>query len=616
MNKTVTINLGGLIFNIEELAYDKLKQYLDSIKMHYAGQSGNDEIINDIEARAAEEFSTKINKAKQVIIIEDVDDLIKTLGTVEAITEENQEEQKTGEEKTKIPLEAKNKKLFRDSDDIVIAGVCSGIASFFGLDPVIVRLLFVASIFFGGFGIFAYIILWIVMPEAKTTTEKMQMRGEPITLSGLEDAVKKNFKTKSGEQNLIIRIISLPIKFIEQIFSLIGRLARKIIPIFSVLFGVAAGFIFLIGFGASLFAFANLLFNINSPYIDFPLNNIISGPLYYGAVSAGFFIAIVPLIFILIAGISLIRRKLSFGLISSLSMILIWIISIISLSVIAIKVAPNVQKAQADREQKNITQTIQNIPNFESVSVRGNQKIQITKGENFSVIAKGQEDSIKEMQFEVVDNVLKIKRDEKNKICIFCVNDWTPIDVIITMPKLSSFASGDRAQTTIKGFNEKNIKFQIYSNSNLTAEIQASSTDIEIDGLASATLLGTSTNIIVKLEDNSDFNGYQFIAEQANLDISDHGEAKINAKTINYSLDDLGKIYYKGEPQIINSEKNEKVIEDKNIEKEIKSEIEKEIKKELDIEDEIEEEIKKELSQETDQAEEKASGTIENKTNE
>lgn len=192
MNKTVTVNIGGIVFHIDENAYDKFKFYLESIRGHFTSEEGRDEIMQDIEARIAEMFQERIRDAKQVITLEDVDVVTRQMGKPEDFAGEEEKESP----RTMPPMEGQLKRrLYRNPDDKLLGGVCSGISSYFDLDPVWIRLAFVFIFFAFGSGFLLYIILWIVIPEAKTTTEKLQMKGEPVTVSNIE----KNIKEEMGQ---------------------------------------------------------------------------------------------------------------------------------------------------------------------------------------------------------------------------------------------------------------------------------------------------------------------------------------------------------------------------------------------------------------------------------
>jgi phage shock protein PspC (stress-responsive transcriptional regulator) len=174
MNKTININLGGFFFHIDEVAYQKLQRYLESISKSLSDDpQGKNEIIADIEARISELLSEKITDARQVVNESDIDDIIVIMGQPEDYAEAEQEYNDANYSYKRNS--ASGKKLFRDGDDKFLGGVASGIAHYLDLDTIWVRLALLALFIFGGFGILLYIILWILLPEAKTTAEKLQM---------------------------------------------------------------------------------------------------------------------------------------------------------------------------------------------------------------------------------------------------------------------------------------------------------------------------------------------------------------------------------------------------------------------------------------------------------
>ncbi|MFT4834613.1 MAG: phage shock protein PspC (stress-responsive transcriptional regulator) [Marinoscillum sp.] len=327
MKKTISINIGSIIFHIEEDGYEKLKNYLDSVIAYFSSFEDSGEIISDIESRIAEIFLTKLADGRQTVNIEDVDELIATMGTTtdfEASIEPEDEPKKQTKEESKsteapawegfsntskrfyrdirrkmlggvasgiahyfsvdplwirllflallfnfflVPLsgaallgyiilwivmpgnafleeDQQVKKLFRDGERRVIGGVASGIAAYFGTDTTVIRLLFVLSIFLGGAGIIAYIILWIISPEARSITEKMQMMGEPVTLSNIEQNVKKGLKVEEGEESALVKILLFPFRLIAIIINGLGKILG---PAFKLI-----GEILRIGFGAFL----------------------------------------------------------------------------------------------------------------------------------------------------------------------------------------------------------------------------------------------------------------------------------------------------------------------------------------------------------------------------
>ena len=187
MKITVSINLGGYSFNIDEDAYAELKMYLRNLELHFAGEESASEILSDIEIRMAELFRTKITSYKQVINIEDVRQTISVLGTPEDISDSDGP---SSREKFSSPG---YHRMYRDPDNRIIGGVCSGMGAYWNIDPLIVRIIFIALSLAGGIGVIVYLILYIVLPEAKTTAQKIEMKGEPVNIHNIKDAVKKEF---------------------------------------------------------------------------------------------------------------------------------------------------------------------------------------------------------------------------------------------------------------------------------------------------------------------------------------------------------------------------------------------------------------------------------------
>jgi phage shock protein PspC (stress-responsive transcriptional regulator) len=195
MKITVSINLGGYSFNIDEDAYAELKRYLKNLELHFAGEESSAEILSDIETRMAELFRTKLTGYKQVIDIEDARQVISVLGTPEDISDNDRP---TAREKFSSPG---YHRMYRDPDLRAIGGVCSGMAAYWNMEIWIVRLVFIILAMMG-IGFLVYLILYIVLPEAKTTAEKIEMKGNPVNIHNIKDSVKKEFETVRKNMNL------------------------------------------------------------------------------------------------------------------------------------------------------------------------------------------------------------------------------------------------------------------------------------------------------------------------------------------------------------------------------------------------------------------------------
>ncbi len=208
MKKIVNINLGGYPFTIDIDAYDKMEEYFVSLEKYFGEYDNPHEIIFDIEVRMAELF--KENAGEHAILsLSDVDKAIKILGTPEDFSKdnivddennENDEKSYKSEESNRRSYEYRvGKKIYRDPDNKVIGGVCSGLANYLGVpDPIWIRLLFVL-LFVSGISPLIYIILMIIIPKAKTTAERKEMRGEPIDIDTIAQSIEDEFNNLTDQ---------------------------------------------------------------------------------------------------------------------------------------------------------------------------------------------------------------------------------------------------------------------------------------------------------------------------------------------------------------------------------------------------------------------------------
>ena len=199
MKKTVNINLAGTFFHIDEDAFAKLSRYLEAVKKSISDPVGGDEIIQDIEARIAELFSERLEINTQVISTRELDAIIKIMGQPEDyIMDEDAAQTNSATGNQTKGETTSNKQLFRDSDNKFIAGVCSGLGHYLGLEVIWVRLFWIfLSFVTTGFGVIAYLLFWILVPGAQTTSEKLKMTGEPINISNIEKKFNEGYQKVS-----------------------------------------------------------------------------------------------------------------------------------------------------------------------------------------------------------------------------------------------------------------------------------------------------------------------------------------------------------------------------------------------------------------------------------
>jgi phage shock protein PspC (stress-responsive transcriptional regulator) len=182
MKKTVTVSLGGVVFCLEDDAYFKLDGYLRRLEHGFAGEPDRREIMTDIEARMAEHFKEKAPTSEDVINLAEVNRVIGIMGDPADL---GGSERTFSSTTTGRAFNSAGKRLYRDPENSVIAGISSGLAYYWNIDPVIIRIIFVITALWGGGGLLVYIILWIVIPEARTVAERLEMTGEPVTAENI-----------------------------------------------------------------------------------------------------------------------------------------------------------------------------------------------------------------------------------------------------------------------------------------------------------------------------------------------------------------------------------------------------------------------------------------------
>ena len=362
MKKTFTISLGHLVFNVEEDAYDILKMYLDSIKNYFQKMENDSEIISDFELRIAENFSSKLSSGKQYINLSDVKEVIQIMGSLDDFKEIYNDVEAEQEEEKK-----ENNKLYRDSSNRIIAGVCSGIAEYFKLDPIIVRVLFfiavplnlivyiifwigipskdfdpdlrkilyrdkengviggvskglsnylkidaniirvvfVVSLFFGGAGLLFYLLLWIFTKEAKTIGEKMNMSGFNVNLSNIEDFIKKKTKNLNSPENTLTKVFLFPFRLLA---PLINAFLKIGVFVFKAIFFMFSS-TFIVFISILLFVFSTISFKDISPEQDPEFYELLNAVPDYFAIFSVIFLLLTIVISVIISFYVLFKKK-------------------------------------------------------------------------------------------------------------------------------------------------------------------------------------------------------------------------------------------------------------------------------------------------------------------
>ena len=337
MKKTFTINIGGGVFHIEEDAFEKLQNYLQKLNNLFACQKGGQEILQDIEARIAELLQTKIREKQEVIIVGWVDEVMKRMGTPEDFMDQEQAECAADPNIEKV-----KKRMYRDGENRVLGGVCSGMSAYFNFDPIFLRILFVLLAFIGaGISVIVYLILWIVVPKARTTAQRLEMKGEEATIPNIQKTIQeevqevKNSFSKINKSDSFQRGKEVANKTAQASVEVMKSLGKAV----GVAFGSLLILIGFVGFVTFLVSMAVGNTFLHSHSVGFSQNVDMSGFLGFivspGLVSVSLLLVVlligIPLLAILFLGTKLVFRYKTNNKLIGLGAFGIWLVTLVTL---------------------------------------------------------------------------------------------------------------------------------------------------------------------------------------------------------------------------------------------------------------------------------------------
>jgi len=341
MKKTFTINISGSVFHIEEDAYEKLQDYLQLLKRFFETQKGGQEILQDIESRIAELLQEKINEGQEAVTNEWVDEVMQRMGKPEDFTDQEQRED-TETSATELKGDKTKKRLYRDGENRVLGGVCSGMSAYFNIDPVFLRILFVLLVFIGvGISVIVYLILWIVVPKASTTSQRLEMRGEDATILNIQKTVQEEVNEVKKSFSKINR--SEPVQKGKDLANKAGhatvQVAKGLGRVIAVFFGslfILTGFLGFVTAMASLViggsVFHSSVSGVNS---DVDLTGLLGFVVSPGLVSVSILLLVlligIPLLAILFVGTKLVFRYQTNNKLIGLGAFGIWLVALVSM---------------------------------------------------------------------------------------------------------------------------------------------------------------------------------------------------------------------------------------------------------------------------------------------
>ncbi len=543
MKKALQISLAKTLFTIEEDAYARLENYLASVRDHFEKTTGYTEIINDIESRIAEQL---IEGRHKIVTIEAIERILATMGRVEDFDDGAE---RSGERTQSTTNAQVGKKLYRDPDNALIAGVCSGIAAYMGWDTIWVRLAFIVLSFFNGLGIMLYIFLWIIMPEAKSAAQKLEMAGSPVTIETLSETVRERFdEIKQDRRGTFAKIASIPAQLIKGV----GRALRGIAPVFRILFGafltLAAGSA-LVG----LLITSGFLTS-GMPYLtdELPLTSVLPGALYVIAVVSVMLVIMIPILAVFVGGIALLLKKHIFSGSVSATLLGVWFLALAVSGFSIAKTAHNYfAYTSTAPEYQEVTTVIPIEGAFTKLSVERGLSIEITEGSETTLSATGRAKQIERLSTRVEGGTLYISRAfVDGYFCILC--DDGPLSLSLTTGEIEAITALHGSRVTAEEFlpaSDFSIVLRHGSYGSLKLEVARADADLAHGSYLS--IEGSADDSKIEVAHGSRVDGDSFNITRAEIDAAHGSSVHVGLlEKLDVSAAHGSRIRYEGSPEV------------------------------------------------------------------
>ena len=485
MKKTLTVNLNNIVFHIDSDAYEALHNYLSEVESRLS-ENERREVMTDIEARVAELFSEKLDKGKNVITIEDVETVIAVLGKPNQFASDDEESAPDNGQSTDKNQRRTSRKYYRDPDNAMLGGVAAGLAAFFGWDVVAVRIILVILLFLSYTALIPiYLLVWLIVPAARTVAQKLEMQGEPVTADRIKEEVN-NMKSYVKSEEF------------EKRTSTIGtRLGEVFRAIFKVIFGIVGAIMGFIGFiilGSLLFVLGLFIFepSVFSGFI--PDLHMLTASQATLMVIALLLVVGIPIFALIYGAIRIISGKKGISTPLNWILFIAWFAGIFLFAGLSARSLVSVLRGEGDHisfywnEDIYETETTKYLSHdeFHSLDVSGNIKVELRQDSAFSVIAKAGPTLLSHLETRNENGTLKIYTDKFHL--------RRQLVVYVSMPELRSLKvsgtsevdgdgrfSGDYLNLEMSGMSKADL--DVHVNKKLLVE-QTSATELNLSGMA------------------------------------------------------------------------------------------------------------------------------------
>jgi phage shock protein PspC (stress-responsive transcriptional regulator) len=563
MKKTVTVNLNGRVFTIDEDAYNLLENYLKNLRIYFRKEEGSSEIIADFEARIEELLSEKLRLGYEVITIEQVEEVITRVGkpTDFSDKEEVEEEEKENEkEKQTSYTEYKytKKKFFRNMDDKMFGGICSGLSAYFGWDVLPIRLVFIILIFATSLWIVpVYLIFWIFFPGAYTAEQKLQMRGKPITVENIGKTVAAEVETPQvKKKGCLAGVIDLFVSLLKVVLvglgclvglPLIFALMIVIIVLFAVVFGVGGGLLGLIPLG---WIGSSAFLTVSHPALATVTFTIVLG------------IPIIALIYSLIAYLAKLKplnKAVKWVFMGT------WILALVIFLCSGFKInrdhwVDNIkwnwtisddgilieESGVLSEKEYLLTDAIDYVEVSENLVAT--LQIEQNKSDSVSLLINGDSNLIDKVKYEIKDGRLYLSNDNAYRF-----HSNNNLIIRLQLPVLNGVRTKAVGNVSINNaFTGDAFEIKLEGAGKFRADsLYVQSLDVRSEGIGSIELTGKANKAKFSVEGAGQINALELLSDSVFAQVDGIGSIKCNpVDYLKGNLNGVGKISYKEEPRM------------------------------------------------------------------
>ena len=507
MKKTLTINLNGCVFNIDEDAYQTLRQYLEDLGRHFTPEE-RDEILRDIEARIAELLTEKMTN-RNVVEINDVQEVMDTLGQPSQFgDEEEAAPSEPSAPKQETTTKKCPRKLYRDTENKWIGGVCSGLAAYMDWDPTILRIIFLIIFVLGiGCPLFIYILLWIFIPEAQTVSQQLEMRGVEPNVDNIRNFSAHNEPSQpkdSGTMGRVVKVLAIVV------LSLIG------FSLFTAILGV---------FTAAVMVGFHLI-----PWVTAGVNEVAL------LLSVALFL-LCPAVSIVMFCIYLVNNRKPRHQWIVWSLVVLWLVSIAGMVVTGVRAYNNRQNLRVEHFWEEVAPSGRYMPavmaeewrdgdTFHAVDAESGVEVRYRQADTCAVHVKAAEDAIRYLHTEVRNGILYIRNEDDR------IKGGSAAVVEITAPSLDIIKLSEACS-----FSSEQV-------------LNLRKLELEVDEASSVMLAGRIDTLKLKVDEASNVDLEAVTVEVADVRATEASHVSMGmVRDLRARTTEASNVTYKGHPE-------------------------------------------------------------------